>query len=292
MNARLTFITLLIYVSVAMAIFFTVKNSGDNPVYAAVFPRVITAGNYITYRDSTPNAKSYMWEFGNGTGNKKFKATGTYTFLKPGTFLMRLFINNKLADTFRITVKPRPEEESIDSSFSIYAPETGLAGEKIPFKVFGNHIESYKWSFGESGGKVDNRDAVAFHTYSKAGDYDVKLTTNLGTVFHKIKIKEPYTPVVNVNKNIGGGSEAPDLRQSIQKLVGSGETFNEKITFLANTFLCGNKSVAVTVNGKSEGDLYLYGQDLRKDASKQIESVKTENDPTTNCIKRLIINAH
>lgn len=290
MNARLTFVTVLIYISVAMAIFFAVRASGDDPVYAAVFPRVLIAGDALVYRDSTPYAKSYVWDFGNGTGNKSIKPRGAYKYLKPGTFTMRLSINNKLVDTFLITVKEPPVRIKIDSTVSIFAPESGIAGEKIQFKVFGGNIESYKWSFGESG-KVDSREAVAFHTYFEPGTYEVKLTTNLSSATHKIKIKEPYTPVASETPP-AGPPLAPDLRQSLQKLVGSGENFTKEINSVASTFLCGNKRVAVIVNGRSEGDLYLYGQDLRKDNSKQIDEVKTESDPKTNCISKLIIKAH
>lgn len=288
MNARLTLITLLIYVSVAMAIFFAVKSSGDDPVYAAVFPRELLVGDVLTYRDSTPHAKSHVWEFGNGTGNKKFKANGTYQFLKPGTFLMRLTINNKLADTFRITVKPRPEPPKIDSSFIIYAPKKAYAGENIQFKADGDHLETFKWSFGESG-KVDSREEIAFHNYSQKGKYVVELTTNLGTATHTIEIKE------NNIIDDGGGGEAPPvlgLKERIQQLAGSGDNFNKVFNPIVSQFLCGNKRVPIIVNGRNEGDFYLYAMDLRGDASKRIDDAKTESDPRTNCISKLILTVH
>lgn len=286
MNARLTFITLLIYVSVAMAIFLVVKNSGDDPVYAAVFPRVLIVGDVLTYRDSTPNAKSYVWEFGNGTGNKKFKANGTYRFLKPGSFLMRLTINNKLADTFRITVNPKPVDLPVDSSFTIYAPKTAYIRENIQFKALGGHMEAFKWSFGESE-KVDSREEVAFHSYSRAGKFEVKLTTNFGIATHKIEIIDPTEPPPE------GPPPPPDLKGSIQKLAGSGDNFNKLFNSIVGQFLCGNKRVPILVNGKNADDFYLYAStELRGDASKRVDDAKTESDPRTNCISKLILTVH
>lgn len=288
MNARLTITTLLIYTSIAMAIFFAIRSTIDNTVRAAVFPRVMTEGTVLTYRDSTPDARSVLWEFGHNN-NRSSRRNGTYRYTAPGSYIIKLNINNKLVDTFMIYVKkaaPPPPREEVAS---IYAPSEGIVGKRIAFKILGD-VDWVEWQFGESG-KTDATDEEAFHSYSNPGKYTVKLRTNLSKQysFHTIEIKEGYVSTGKEELPTGTG-EPLDLKQYIQKIAGAGKaTFKKDFDGIVSRFLCGNIHVPVIYNGKSGTDFYLYCQLLRSRAGAVIANVATELDPKTNCINKLTI---
>jgi hypothetical protein len=293
MNARLTSITVLLYTFIAVIIFFVVKGSADNSTYAAVYPRVLLAGQALTYKDSTPGMNSYLWEFGNKTDNKSARKKGTYKYTTPGVYIIRLNINNKMVDTFMVYVK-KPIVVRRDTAMpTIYAAQKGIVGHRLQFKVLGASVDWCEWSFGESQ-KVDATDKEAFHTYSSPGTYQVELVTNLNKepIVHNIKIEPDYVidaPPEQSTENSGGG--APDLKQSLQKIPG-GKNFKKDFDYIVSTFLCNNGHVPVISNGKGGNDFYLYCQLLRSRTNARIDNVASESDPKTNCITKLTITEH
>jgi hypothetical protein len=296
MNARLTLITLLIYTSIATVIFFAMKGSGNNAILASVFPRELTVNDVLFYSDSTTHAETRLWEFGNG--NKTSRPKGSYQFRKAGKYLIKLSINNQLADTFFVTVKPPPVQYIKDTAITIFAKTTSIAGQNEHFKILGADVEWCEWYFGESG-KIDARDAETFHAYSSPGTYEVKLVTNLNPnapLYHTIKVTPAYKLADNIitpepDAGGGGGGGANDLKQHIQKIA-SGGSFSTNYNYIIKTFLCNNIHVAVTTNGKGGNDFYSYCQNLRLNSGVTIDNVASESDPKTNCINKLIITQH
>jgi hypothetical protein len=283
--------------SVATVIFFAVKGCTNSTIQASVYPRELTINDVLFYSDSTQHAENRLWDFGNG--NKTSKAKGTYQFRKAGKYLIKLHINNKLADTFMINVKAPPIRYVKDTILTIYASSTGIAGQNVHFKILGSDVDWCEWYFGESG-KIDARDEETFHAYSTPGTYQVKLVTNLNPsvpVYHTIKINPAYKLADNIitsqpetNSN-GGGGGGSDLKLHIQKIA-SGGSFSSNYNYIIKTFLCNNIHVAVTTNGKSGTDFYSYCQNLRLNSGITIDNVTSESDPKTNCINKLIITQH
>jgi PKD repeat protein len=296
MNIRLTIITLFIYTSIAMVIFFTIKGMTVDTVQAAVFPRELTVKDVIYYSDSSAHTISRLWEFGSN-GNHTSKAKGYYQFRKPGRYLIKLTINNKLADTFLVNVKAIKDTYKPDTAFTIYASTTGIAGQNVLFKIRGANVGWAEWSFGESG-RIDSRDIETFHSYSAAGKYEVKLVTDLNQnnpIYHTITISPAYKLRDNVitaeETGKGGPSEGNDLKQYIQKIA-SGGNFNTNYHYIIDHFLCNNTHVAVTTNGKGGNDFYSYCQNLQLNSGITIDNVATESDPKTGCVSKLIITQH
>lgn len=297
MNIRLTIITLLIYTSIAMVIFFTIKGMTVNKVQAAVFPRELTVNDAIYYSDSSAHATSRLWEFGSNN-NQTSRAKGYYRFRQPGKYLVKLTINNQLADTFLINVKPVPKiKYDLDTAFTIYASATGIAGQNVLFKIRGANVSFAEWYFGESG-KIDSRDIETFHSYSAPGKYEVKLVTDLNQnnpIYHTITISPAYTLKDNVITTEapagGGGGGGSDLKQYLQKIA-SGGNFDKNYHYIIDHFLCNNTHVAVTTNGKGGNDFYSYCQNLQLNSGITIDNAATETDPKTGCVNKLIITQH
>jgi hypothetical protein len=295
MNARLSLLTLFIYSSIAMVIFIAMKNSSDDRVLASVFPREITLDEVIFFSDSTPHAESHVWDFGS-MNNKSLKAKGTYKYQKPGPYIIRLSINNKVVDSFPVLVKAPPEGPRKKNTVTIYAAAEAIVGQSVHFQILGpKDIETIDWYFGETG-KVGSHDAEAFHTYYNKGTYDVKLITNLSTepLYHTIEIKEGY----KINKTTiptepakGGGDTPPEeIKQYLQKIADGG--FTPNYNYILSHFLCNNTHVAVTTNGRGGNDFYSYCQNLQLNSGTKIDNVATEPDPKSGCINKLIITQH
>lgn len=294
MNARLTTITLAIYVSLAMLIFFSMKLAEKDIIKVAVFPRELTVNDILYYSDSTDNIQSRLWDFGNG--NKTSRPKGAYQFRKEGKYLIRLIQNNQLADTFTIVVKKPVLQYIKDTAITIYAPPTGIAGQNVHFKILGADVEWCEWYFGESG-KIDERKEEVFHAYNDPGSYEIKLISNLNPnvpVYHKIKILPAYKMVDNLlttEKAKGGGGSGNDLKQYIQKIADGGN-FNTNYNHIIKTYLCNNSHIAVITNGKGGNDFYSYCQNLQLNAGIRIDNVVSEMDPKSNCINKLTITQH
>lgn len=296
MNARLSIITLLIYSSIALVIFIAMRNSSDDRVLASVFPREITLDEVIFFSDSTPHAESHVWDFGS-MGNKSFKTKGTYKYQKPGTYIIRLSINNKVRDSFPVFVKAPPDTSyRKNTAITIYAVPEAIVGQSVHFQILGaKNIDTYDWYFGETE-KVASHEAETFHTYYKKGTYKVKLVTNLSPepVYHTIEIKDGYTisqTAIPTEPTGGGGSTpAEDIKQYLQKIADGG--FTPNYDNILSKFLCNNAHVPVVTNGNPGFDFYRYCQNLRLNSGTKIDKVATESDPTTNCINKLTITQH
>jgi hypothetical protein len=295
MNARLTILTLFIYTSIAMVIFIAMKNSSDDRVLASVFPRELTLDEVLYYADSTPHAESHVWDFGS-LGNKSFKAKGTYKYRKPGPYTIRLSINNKVVDSFRIIVKAPEVIYEKNTAITIYAVSEAITGQSVHFQTLGsnNNIESCEWYFGETG-KVGSHEAETFHAYYTPGIYTVKLKTNLSPepIYHTIEIKKGYElsqAALPAEPAKGGNTPADNIKQYLQKIADGG--FTPNYNYILNNFLCKNDHVPVITNGKPGYDFYRYCQSLQLNSGTKIDNVATESDPTTNCINKLTITQH
>lgn len=294
MNARLTTITLVVYVSIAMLIFFSMRLTEKETLKVAVFPRELTVNDVLNYSDSTQNATAIVWDFGNG--NKKSAPKGSYQFHKEGNYIIRLFHNNQLMDTFAIVVKKPIIQYVKDTALTIYAPSTGIAGQYVHFKILGVDPEWCEWYFGESG-KIDERKDEAFHAYNAPGTYEIKLVTNMNPknpVYHKLRILPAYKIVDNApltDKNAAGGGGGNDLKEYIQRIADGGD-FNRNYKYIIKTFLCNNAHIAVITNGKGGNDFYSYCQNLQLNPGIRIDNVVSEVDSKSNCINKLTITQH
>jgi hypothetical protein len=294
MNARLTIITLLIYTSLALIIFVAMKNATPEKVFASVYPRELTLDDVLFYSDSTPYAKSYVWDF-DSNNNKSYRAKGTYKYTVPGPHLIRLSINNKVVDSFRILVKEPVLKYVKDTVITIYAVPEAIVGQSVHFKALGSDaIDSYEWYFGETG-KVNSRQAEDFYTYSSPGTYKVKLITNLRPepVYHTIKITPAYTITQDdpLPPPASGGDAASGIKEYIQKIANGGSVSTNYNTIVSK-FLCKNTPVTVLSNGGAGINFYAYCQNLRLSSGVTIDQVATEFAPGTNCINKLIIKQH
>ena len=118
---------------------------------------------------------SYKWNFGDGTTANGKKVTHKY--VQDGSYTVKLTVaddnGNINSKTKTVTVLNRPPV----ASFS-YTPSNPLVGQKVTFDASSSYdpygkIVSYKWNFGDG---YTGTGKIVTHTYSKAGQFTVKLT--------------------------------------------------------------------------------------------------------------------
>jgi gliding motility-associated-like protein len=117
---------------------------------------------------------SYIWRFGDG--NTATTTNATYSYLAPGTYVVKLIAtsNNGCADsvTRTLTVNPKP---SID--FAINNPTQCLSGNQFVFSnnsTIASGTLAHRWNFGD--GNTANT-ANATYAYTTAGTYTVTLVS-------------------------------------------------------------------------------------------------------------------
>lgn len=159
---------LCVLVAVLIRLFFS-----NRIVRMTLTPIEVEVGEAVHYADSTRNAGSWLWEFGNG--DVSHERSGQYVFKEPGRYQVRLQVDHSLEKKQIVKVNRRANNYGSDQLVKIEAPATAFQGEIISFKGYGPSRE-WRWQFGESG-IVDSREQNPLYAYSEAGRYEVLLTT-------------------------------------------------------------------------------------------------------------------
>lgn len=129
----------------------------------------------ISFANTSGQARSYYWDFGDGTGTS-YAAAPTYTYRRAGTYQVRLVTSGdggaaNLVRAITVTAPPEPV-----ANFTIAIDET-----KAPLRVgFANtttNSTDYTWDFGVSDLASDTSNAAnPSFEYPQSGLYTVTLT--------------------------------------------------------------------------------------------------------------------
>ncbi|MCS2276427.1 PKD domain-containing protein [Bacteroides caccae] len=229
-------------------------------------------GETVHYADSTRNARSWLWEFGNG--DISHERSGEYVFKKPGRYQVRLQVDGGLERKQIITVHRSRDDYGSDELVRMKAPATAFQGEIVSFKGYGPSKE-WRWQFGESG-IVDSREQNPLYAYTEPGIYEVLLTTENTQypVRHTIEILPQYTENDSTDVLVIIGN---DIREHLQAIV-DGKPFNTHYNYILKKYLCGNPDIAVTVNNSKKNDFYSYCQ--------RTENHSTQENPYRRGVRR------
>lgn len=146
-------------------------------------------GEIIGFKDLTPGAKNWAWDFGDNS-EKKFDRSPFHKYTKSGMYVVTLQVNGSC--TLKKTLEIRNMGKIIDSMKipKIIAPMVVTVGQ--PVEVYYKYLGvpfSWEWSFGESG-QMDNTSEYPVYSYSTPGKRRITLVIN-GDVTH-IASKDIY----------------------------------------------------------------------------------------------------
>jgi gliding motility-associated-like protein len=168
-----------------------------------------------TFSDTIRNAKSYIWNFGDGTGN--FPTTNyemSHTYQSVGTYTVMLIAIDSnscnVADTayHEIVVKNNPA--TLNFSFAKIPPCTSLSyvftnlSTSPPGLPFGD--SSFSWNFGDGTAPITDGPSQITHSFQSPGSYDVTLSL-IDTNYCNYPMDT--TQVVNVAQNVKASFVTP-----------------------------------------------------------------------------------
>ena len=151
----------------------------------------ICAGEGIDLTNTSSNATSYFWDFGNNTFSTDVNPTAFYT--TTGTYLITLTaiegaVNNQVSQPITITVIENPIA-SFTSSSPAYLPNSSIFFTNNSFNNSG-----LEWDFGDGATSTDSN---PWHEYITEGIYTVTLTASNGVCSDSV-----FTQTVEIIDNL------------------------------------------------------------------------------------------
>ena len=142
--------------------FIYIEKQDNNPP-TAEFSYTISDFD-VTLTNSSINATSYSWDFGDGKSSTEFSTSHTYT--QKGTYTIKLVVkdNNDASDEFSMNVKVGFPH----AAYSYVADKLS-----VTFTNSSSNATSYSWDFGDS---TTSTEANPTHVFPEEGKYTVKLT--------------------------------------------------------------------------------------------------------------------
>ncbi len=202
-----------------------------NPKPTAVFTINNNAqclvGNNFNFTNTsiiTAGTITYQWSFGDG--NTTTSTNANHTYLAAGTYTVKLLAisNNGCQDSVSqdVTVNPKPVP-----NFTINNNAQCLVGNNFSFtnnSTVSTGTLTYQWNFGDGNFSTS---VNAFHTYTAAGSYTVKLV-----VFSNNSCKDSITQNITVNPM---PSVTFTINNNAQCLVGNSFTFTNTSSISSGT---------------------------------------------------------
>ncbi|HEY1200986.1 MAG TPA: PKD domain-containing protein, partial [Niastella sp.] len=165
---------------------FSGVGSGPKAYFKGLFDTVGCVPFTVTLKDTILDAKSYEWDFGDGSAEEY---TTTYDishkFEKTGNFRVRLIAVDSsscnIRDTAYLTIHVRDDPADLAYTIAKQPPCESLQYEFVntstfpPGKPF--NPASFTWDFGD-GTRITPGDKTVRHSYQSAGTYITKLLLN------------------------------------------------------------------------------------------------------------------
>jgi len=136
----------------------------------------------VDFKNTSDNADSYEWDFGDASSGRKNSSTKTDGRLKyknPGTYAVTLIAKNHFSGlTDTITKEVIVEAEKVAVAGFIYSKSSDTAPSTVTFKNTSELADRYEWNFGDaaSGDKNKSTEENPVHLFSKPGSYKVQLS--------------------------------------------------------------------------------------------------------------------
>jgi hypothetical protein len=270
-----------------------------------------TQGKIIYFEDMTPKAKSWEWDFGDGSTGATEKNV-LHIFKFPGKYEVKLYVNGVCKQVRSIEIKGIKTEPAVVPYFSV--PAYAEVGKPVKFYDSTANAKTWEWRFGENFDDVSRlRDPV--YVYTTPGIKTVILIIDGKKAWPGKKeimvlskpVKEPrarrYVPEPSVRRNRVQPQVqapvmpevkppvalAPEINESefrkILNLIGNGERKTDTLS----SFVCKNLDIPITfsnIRARSAKTTTLrkFCQEMK---GKKVTAVEITRDERTKCITSL-----
>jgi hypothetical protein len=276
-------------ISLAAILFFVKKCAKENSSIAhpviVISPEEVFEGGVISFADTTLNASTYEWNFGDGSPLST-EPSGNHQYLKKGHYRITLKYDQKDILTYPNEIVVTEPPALFDTSqFSISGPESAFVNERVVFKVASKEkgVSVYEWRFGESGG-IDSREMTASHVYTKPDRYEITLRVNNSQSLSRkailVKERTPGTyPLIT----------ADGLQHLFEKLIAAGNDADENnnVRKEIERYFCGRNLAGVIETGEPKQTLQQFFTSLKMQNKTSVRIFHITKDKQSGCISSI-----
>jgi len=289
------FLYIFIGILIIAGIIFLFKSSAfdKRTVDARILKDELYLNEDLVFTDNTRSAKKWVWEFGNGA--KLNTQNGSYRYLKPGSYIVRLTVDGQLREQFPVNVRDTVVTAR-DTMVTISGPTAGIVNEQVRLEAEGKG-NSFQWSFGETN-RIDVKGRTALYTFHEPGKFLVKLTSDnsMRPIYHTIFITDPDAELDTELVEPGEGERKviDDIRSRLQAIA-NGADFNSNYYYLIRRYMCNNEKVTVAVeqdNVKKSSDFYSYCMGLTFGGEILVDEAQLTISPNSTCATLVNIKQH
>lgn len=181
-------------------------SANSTPGFHAVSTVACLNGNVISFINTSSNATSYLWDFGDGTTSTL--QNPTHSYVSQGDYTIKLVSY----DTYGCpSIKTLPNYIHINpnplAEFTVNTNNGCDPSQVFTFSSTTQNVTSYNWNFGDGSTSALQNPS---HTYSNSGTYNVSLTatnsygcSNTGTSYGYITVETPLPPAFTSTTNGG-----------------------------------------------------------------------------------------
>jgi len=286
------FLYIFIAILVLTALIFLLKSSlfDKRTADASILKNELYSNEDLVFSDNTKDAKKWLWEFGDGARSNA--QSGTYHYLRSGSYIVRLTIDGALTVQFPVTVKDTVTAKA-DTALTINGPTSGVVNEEVRLEAVGKGTQ-FEWAFGETG-RVDVNGKTALYTFHSPGKYLVQLRSDKSRpVTHIMYITDPSLDTVLVVPGEGERKIIDDIRAHLQAIA-DGADFNSNYYYVTNRYLCNNEKVTVAIeqdSAKRSTDFYSYCMTLTFGGEISVDQAQLTISANSSCATLLNIKQH
>jgi hypothetical protein len=129
----------------------------------------------IEFYDQTHNARSWKWDFGDGSPNDLRRHT-LHTYKNPGKYMVTLTINGECVTSRELILKDKYILDKLGTP-EIITSKIITAGQPTYFYSTAEHAKTWEWGFGENRG-IDETSSNPVYTFTSPGEKTITLVVN------------------------------------------------------------------------------------------------------------------
>lgn len=129
----------------------------------------------IEFNDKTHNAKSWKWDFGDGSMPDTRQHT-FHTYKNPGKYLITLTINGECIHTRELILNDKYLLDKLGTP-QIITSKIITAGQPTYFSSTSEDAKTWEWGFGEGKGVIDTNSNPVY-TFTSSGEKTITLVVN------------------------------------------------------------------------------------------------------------------
>ncbi|SNR31279.1 PKD domain-containing protein [Flavobacterium sp. ov086] len=167
-------VLLLIGITAFIIQFFNHVDCEDVKFY--IFSDHSQSEESIEFYDKTHNAKSWEWDFGDGSAPDKRQHT-FHVYKNPGKYKVTLTINKECVHTKELILKDKFAADKFGTP-QIIVSKIITAGQPTYFDSRSEGAKTWEWAFGENRKGIDETSPNPVYTFSTPGEKTITLVVN------------------------------------------------------------------------------------------------------------------